>query len=36
MVRWSGGQVIRVVRAANLDDMLVENIGFSYPKSPND
>ena len=35
MVRWSGGQVIRVVRVATLDDMLSENIGFSYPKSPN-
>ena len=35
MVRWSGGQVIRVVRVATLDDMLSENIGFSCPKSSN-
>ena len=30
VVRWSGGQVVRVV---SLDDMLSENKWFSCPKS---
>ena len=32
VVRWSGGQVKRVVK---VDDMLSENIWFSCPKSSN-
>ena len=28
MVEWSGDQVVRVVRVANLDDMLSQTIGF--------
>ena len=35
VVRWSGGQVVRVVRGAPVDDMLSENICFSCPKSSN-
>ena len=35
VVRWSGGQVVRVVRVVSLDDMLSENIWFLSPKSSN-
>ena len=35
LVRWSGDQVVRVVRVATLDDMLLENIWFSCTKSSN-
>ena len=35
VVRWSGGQVIRVVRVATLDDMLSQNNWFACPKSSN-
>ena len=35
VVRWSGGQVVRVAQVVSLDDMLSENIWFSCPKSSN-
>ena len=35
VLRWSGDQVVRMVRVVSLDDMLSENIWLSCSKSSN-